>query len=232
MAGAGTESGLPGGPSPTRHIRGGVDVDEGTLRGLPAQMFIHYLALKVMNPKQFSEQADSHVTAIDQYATSTVVESSTRLTIEGAADNEVYHGLTGVIRSDECVTMTRTADKGMAADELALRSLAQLIKLCPAEHCLELHTVSDFPLSEWEKMRLHHESGYSGFNCDKVRYYWRGILSDMQDNSKSLRMFKKKDEEEPQLTQAAKMYVMEKMSLKEEVDRPHPDYEPDESPSS
>jgi hypothetical protein len=56
--------------------------------------------LKPVCPLQFRDEVDSSVKAIDQYGSQLGRDSSV-----GNGDNELYHGVTGVIWSDEHVTM-------------------------------------------------------------------------------------------------------------------------------
>jgi hypothetical protein len=88
----------------------------------------------------------------------------------------------------------------------AVRSLELLIKLCSPGRDLELHTTSDFSLEQWNIMKHDWEEGYKNFWWDEAPYHWQQVLSELQDKDKRLRMFKKTDEEEPQLTQVARLY--------------------------
>jgi hypothetical protein len=72
---------------------------------------------------------DSNLHAIDQYGCQTMTDPTTGKTIRAKASNDLYHGVTSVVCSNECVTLTRTINQRVSQKELLLNNVAQLLSL-------------------------------------------------------------------------------------------------------
>jgi hypothetical protein len=65
-----------------------------------------------------------------------------QVTVREKRGNELYHGVTAVIWSDECVTMSRAVDHRVSRRDLLVSNVAQMMTLSPEGRTLELRTSS------------------------------------------------------------------------------------------
>jgi hypothetical protein len=173
-----------------------------------------------MCPLQFRNDADSDVMAIDQYGTQTAIDPSTGEQIDGRTSDGLYHGVSGVIWSDDQVAMTRGVDKGVSDEELLLCHLAQLMSLCQDGRTLEPHTCSSWLETEGNKT----ERSFVNLPWSRIPYSWQRVLIQMVDNGKRLMIRLRAEWEIPGYTEAAKLYCREKCELRERIDWEHPDF--------
>jgi hypothetical protein len=148
---------------------------------------------------------------------------------QASFENELYQGVTGVIWTTHCVTMTRSANKGVIEEDLCIQNLAQLVEMTAAGCDLDLHTSSDWLVSEWDAIcQLPPEDLPQQDSSN--RYYQKTILENLINNGKRFHVQKMAEGELQDYLVAARLYSEEKILLKEVVHGSHLDYDSGEAP--
>jgi hypothetical protein len=119
-------------------------------------------APRALSPRDFREQVDTSVMAVDSYHSETKTDPNTGKEISGGEGNHLVHGVVGIVWSDGIATLSRAANYNGTKEELVLAHVALLMGLVPEGEKLELHTESEWLATEMEKMREHEDADFGG----------------------------------------------------------------------
>jgi hypothetical protein len=156
--------------------------------------------------EEFRVRCESDVHAIDLYCSRSVIDPVTgesRLANEQDDENQV---VTGVMWSDEVITMSAVYGKGRDPNELHLLHLKRMLDACPANHAFFLHTSSEFLLTEGEKFRELEESGSIGEVWNQIHSHWKNIWGHLGNQGKMLGIMGRSSEEFPQRSVALRKH--------------------------
>jgi hypothetical protein len=137
---------------------------------------------QVLCPLQFKELATSDIRAIDMYRSETEIDPVTGEKITGREGYDLFHGVTGVVSSDEYVTLSRSVGYNCNDENMLLANAAAMMSLVPQGQLLALHTCSSWLATEFQKMIGHVECQFSGkMSWDEVPPEWKKILEYVQN---------------------------------------------------
>jgi hypothetical protein len=168
-----------------------------------------------MSPEEFSYRCNSDVHAIDQYCTRSIIDPDTgesRLAGEADDENQV---VTGVIWSDEAITMSDVHGKGRDPDELFLAHLKKMLDLCPNHGAFYMYSASEFLVTEGSKFREWVESDSLGRIWDQIHGNWKNIWGHLKMQGKHLSVVGRSADEFPQQSEALRKYSEERIQRKE-----------------
>jgi hypothetical protein len=136
-----------------------------------------YAVQRVVSPVEFKEHADLDAGAIDFYDSRKKIDPNTGTEIARGEGNDLFHGVVGIMWSGDLITLTRAVSYNGTKEELILSSVAGMLSLVPEGRKLELHTESEWLVTEMEKMRGHVDAEFSGaLPWDDVPHQWKKAL--------------------------------------------------------
>jgi hypothetical protein len=115
-----------------------------------------------MSGAELRLKCESDIHAIDVYCSRSILDPNTgesRMANEQDEENQV---VTGVMWSDEAITMSAVYGKSRDPNDMFVAHLKKMLDLCPAGHVLTLHPTSAFLKTKGEKFRALAESGTIG----------------------------------------------------------------------
>jgi hypothetical protein len=139
------------------------------------------------------------------------VDPDTGKTIAGKAGNELFHGITGVVWSEDHVTMTYSTDYNCSKKQLIVARLAAMVSLIPIGQVMELHTSSSWLNTEFGKLEGHVASEFSGYlSWVNVPQEWKKVLEYlMNQNEPRGLIIKFREDGIPSYEEVAREYLME-----------------------
>jgi hypothetical protein len=138
----------------------------------------------VVSPMEFRDQVDPNVRELDFYGSRKKIDPNTGEEMVGGDGSHMFHGVVGIVWSDELVTLTRAAGHNGVEEESIMSSVAGMMSLVPEGRMLELHTESEWLAAEMEKMRGHAAVDFSGdLSWDEVPAQWKRVLEYVSNGS-------------------------------------------------
>jgi hypothetical protein len=136
--------------------------------------------------------------------------------------NDLSQRVTGVIWSDDKVTMTRRCGKGIKTLELFRENLRWMVDLCPKGRNITVFTQPPELVQEWEQMCTYRSQNYEGLKPEQFEANWQEIMKQVEAQDKRIEIQMGTGACDRYL-EAAKRYFMEKVDLHELVSGLMPD---------
>jgi hypothetical protein len=178
---------------------------------------------------EFREQVDSNVRALDFYGSRKKINPNTGEETVGGDGSDLFHGVVVIVWSDELAMLTRAANYNGTKEELILSSVAGMMSLVPEGRTLDLHTESQWLVTEMEKTRGHVAADFSGeLSWVEVPAPWKKVLEYVSNGSQVRGIqITSKQEQIPSDQDIMALYMAEMI---ERAEGEHLDAIPDEAP--